>query len=142
MTSTGITAFDHSLETTHRWLNELARYLRWGEDVQRAYHALRAVLHALRDRLPVAEAADLGAQLPLIVRGFYYEGWRPQVKPSRERGLEHFLASLAREFPGAEPEEVEAVVRAVCRLLEEHVSRGEIEDIRSALPRHLKEFWD
>jgi hypothetical protein len=28
----------------------------------------------------------LGAQLPLLVRGIYYEGWHMAGKPTRERG--------------------------------------------------------
>jgi uncharacterized protein (DUF2267 family) len=31
------------------------------------------VLHALRDRLTVEEASDLAAQLPMLIRGLYYE---------------------------------------------------------------------
>lgn len=39
------------------------------DDPQRAWHALRAGLHALRDRLPIGEAARLSAELPLVGRG-------------------------------------------------------------------------
>jgi len=44
-----------------------------GMDERRAYNALRAVLHALRDRLTTEEIAQFGAQLPTFVRGVYYE---------------------------------------------------------------------
>jgi len=64
-----------------------------------AYVALRATLHALRDRLPVEETAELAAQLPMLVRGVYYEGWDPTGKPVRERSLEGFLAGVAVELP-------------------------------------------
>ena len=38
---------------------------------QQAHSVRRAVLHTLRDRLTVGGAADLGAQLPMLIRGFY-----------------------------------------------------------------------
>jgi uncharacterized protein (DUF2267 family) len=60
----------------------------------KAYLALRATLHALRDRLTVEEVAQLGAQLPTLIRGFYYEGWDPTGKPLRVRHKEQFLARL------------------------------------------------
>jgi len=43
---------------------------------------VRAGLHALRDRLIPDEAVDLGAQLPMLVRGMHYEGWKPNATPS------------------------------------------------------------
>ena len=44
-------------------MNELADELGTGSRRQ-AYEVLRALLHALRDRLPVESAVKLGAQLP------------------------------------------------------------------------------
>jgi uncharacterized protein (DUF2267 family) len=77
MSLTGLAAFDSSIHLTNGWLKELSEILQWREDRGRAYLALRAVLHALRDRLTVSEVADLAAQLPMVVRGFFYEGWHP-----------------------------------------------------------------
>ena len=99
MSVTSIAAIESSIHTTNTWLKELMEELGW-DDRQRAYRALAVVLHALRDRLSVAEAADLGAQLPMLVRGLYYEGWTPKGKPIKERKREDFLAHIAAAFPG------------------------------------------
>jgi uncharacterized protein (DUF2267 family) len=135
MSQTGLTAFDHTIQATNVLLNELAERLGW-PDRQRNYHALRAVLHALRDRLPVDQVAALGAQLPLLVRGVYYEGWRPAGKPAREHKVE-FLAHIRKEFPG----DPEAVARAVFTVLAKHVSAGEIKHVLGVLPPNLRELW-
>jgi len=72
MSFTGLEVFDKTLQIAPVWLGEM------GPDRQRAHHALRAVRHALRDRLPLHLAAHLGAQLPLLVRGIYYDSWHPR----------------------------------------------------------------
>src|ERR671934_238634 len=77
-----VEAFDTTLEKTDAWLNELSDELGTANRHQ-AYEVLRAFLHALRDRLPVESAAKLGAQLPMLVRGFYYEGWNPTHTPDK-----------------------------------------------------------
>ncbi len=51
MSMTGLPVFDHTVHETNTWLHELMEEL--GPDKQRAYSALRATLHALRDRLTV-----------------------------------------------------------------------------------------
>ena len=76
MSMTGLEVFDTTLQKTNEWLDEIMDELAL-QDRHTAYVALRGTLHALRDRLPVQEAVHLGAQLPILVRGFYYEGWRP-----------------------------------------------------------------
>src|SRR5690606_27775230 len=75
MSATGLDVFDKTLQTTNIWLNEIMDEM--GPDRQIAWKALSTVLHKLRDRLPVEAAAHLGAQLPLLVRGVYYDQYQP-----------------------------------------------------------------
>src|SRR5439155_1429880 len=126
MSATGIPAFDSTIQTTNEWLNDLTDRMGWQERY-RAYHALRAVLHALRDRLPVDEAAAFGAQLPMLVRGFYYEGWHPHGKPRKERKKEEFLAHVAAAFGDDLTVDPEEVARSVFQVIAGHVSPGEVE---------------
>jgi|GEM_PF-933212 len=92
MSTTGVAAFDATLQTTHIWLNEICDELKWVRDPHRAYHALRSVLHALHDRLRPEEAAGFAAQLPLLVRGTFYEGWHPTGTPIKAHTADDFLA--------------------------------------------------
>jgi len=142
MSSTGLAAFEHTVDITNGWLKELDERLGWGADSHRAYHALRAVLHALRDRLPPEGTADLGAQLPMLVRGFYYEGWRPAGKPVKERTKERFLSHIAAAFAGDAYTDPEVVARAVFKLLKARVSDGEIQDVKHNLPHELLYLWE
>ena len=97
MTVSSIDVFETTLHKANRWLKELMEELGW-EDRHAAYLALRATLHALRDRLTVEEVAHLGAQLPMLIRGVYYEGWDPTGKPVPERRVEAFLLRIAQQF--------------------------------------------
>ncbi len=133
--------FDETIQKTQGWLDELRDELNWDHPAG-VLAALRAALHTLRDRLTPAEAAHLGAQLPLLVRGLYYEGWRPAGEPWKERHREAFLERLKHEMRGyAGLKEPEAVARAVFRLLSRHVSEGEIEEVRQLLPTDIRHLW-
>jgi uncharacterized protein (DUF2267 family) len=136
MSQTGLAAFDHTLQSTNRWLHEVMDRMGW-TDKHRAYHALRAVLHAVRDRLSVEQAVALGAQLPMLVRGFYYDGWHPHGKPLRERRREDFLTQVADDFQDG-PVDLERLTHVVFRVLAGHVSGGEIEDVRDCLTADLR----
>jgi len=140
MTTTGLGVFDHTLQTTHIWLNDLMGELGW-EDRHKAYQALRVTLHALRDRLTMEEAVQLGAQLPMLVRGFYYEGWNPKGKPLKERHKEEFLAHIHNYFKDDPDVDPERVARAVFKVLTKRTSEGEIKDIKHLLPMELRELW-
>lgn len=137
--TTGIDTFEHSLQLTNIWLKDLMARL-GTDDRHIAYLALRTTLHALRDRLTVEEAAHLGAQLPMLVRGLYYEGWRPAGKPLKEHSREAFVAHIEGEARNPNFE-AEPAIRAVLGMLAERVSAGEIKDVKSTLPRPLREFW-
>ena len=133
--------FDTTVHKTHRWLNEIQERMQL-ESSEQAYRVLRAVLHVLRDRLTVDEAAHLGAQLPLLVRGLYYEGWDPSGKPLALRSREEFLERLESEF-GRRPPSIDKTeaVRVVFEKLDEAIAEGEIEDVRQVLPKPIEVFW-
>lgn len=139
MTQTGLEVFDKTIQTTNIWLNEIEEVI--GPDHQNALHALRAVLHPLRDRLPLEEAAHLGAQLPMLVRGIYYEGWRPQVNPTAIRRRNEFLARIQEGLTGSRPMDPRDVAQAVFRVLEHHIDPGEVEKVKHALPAELRALW-
>lgn len=133
--------WDKTLAKSNEWLKELGAELGW-QDPNAILLALRSVLHALRDRLPPDEAAELAAQMPLLIKGVYFDGWDPSGTPVKVRAKEEFfrmvMKPLARGFPEADPERV---VRAVFRILADHVSQGEIRDVRLVLPAELAEYW-
>lgn len=133
--------FDGTLQKTQIWLNDLMADLDWEGKPEKAYFALRTVLHALRDRLTVEEAVQLGAQLPMLVRGFYYEGWTLKGKPHKERHKEDFLAHIKEAFKGDVTVRAESIARAVFRVLELHTSDGEIAEVKNLLPKALHELW-
>lgn len=140
MSATGLDSFDTSVQTANVWLKELMTELGW-EDRHKAYHAMRVVLHALRDRLPVDEAVQLAAQLPMLVRGFYYEGWHPHGKPVKERPRDEFLAHVTDGFLFDPEADSEQIARAVFAVLARHVSQGEVEDVKSTLPAGVRQLW-
>jgi len=135
-----MTALDDTLAKTYRWLDDLGAALGW-HDRERCYHALRAVLHALRDRLPVNAAVDLAAPLPMLVRGFYYEGWRPSATPRKYRDKNHFLEQVRHDAPGLGGAELERVVTAVFALLMSEIGGAEPDQVRRLLPPEIRELW-
>jgi uncharacterized protein (DUF2267 family) len=112
------------------------------DDRKTAYVALRTVLHALRDRLPLAPAVGLGAQLPLLLRGVYYDGWQPgsNGKPEHVRNLDEFLRGIEGAASPADLDG-EMASRAVFHVLEQHLDPNETEKIIHLLPRHIQQLW-
>ena len=143
MSTHGVEAFDSTVQKTHIWINDVMQELGWEDEQHRAYLGLRTVLHTLRDRLTIEEAAQFSAQLPMLVRGFYYEGWNPTGKPVKERHKEEFLAHVAEAFGKDEVGKVdpESMTRAVFRVITKHVTPGEIEDVKHVLPAELRTLW-
>lgn len=127
---------DRTVQQTNAWLEEVAERLE--TDHRAAYRALRAYLHALRDRLTVDEAAQLGAQLPLLIRGIYYEGWNPSKTPVKYHHIDEFLGRVKDEAELPGETSASYVVSVTAEVLRQHVSAGEIDDIRAQLPEALQ----
>jgi uncharacterized protein (DUF2267 family) len=133
--------FADTMARTGQWIDRLMEYAAIS-DPRQAYSILRAVLHVLRDRLTTSEAVDLGAQLPMLVRGIYYDGWNPAARPAKYRHKAEFLQGVAAAYPGLPQSRLEPAVRAVFRVLSGQVTGGEIRQVRNQLPEEVRDLWE
>jgi len=129
--SDSVEVIDRTVSTTNVWLKTLAERL--GLDRHRAYLALRAVLHALRDRVGPEVAAHVSAQLPTLIRGVFYEGWDPTRTPAR-LSLEQFLARIQTEALLADRTQAEHAATAVVGLLWDELGQGTMDHLVDVLP--------
>lgn len=140
MSANGLEVFDKTLETTHVWLKEIMEDL--GPDRQVAWKVLSVVLRKLRDRLPLGLAAHLGAQLPILIRGVYYDQFEPGKLPTECDSREEFVAEVGEWLTDIRPVDPDEAVRSVFKVLSHHVDPGQIAKVREALPRGLRQSWE
>lgn len=139
MSATGLDVFDKTLQTTNIWLDDIMAEL--GPDRRIAWKALSIVLHKLRDRLPVDAAAHLGAQLPILVRGVYYDQFHPARQPSGCDTIEQLTAEVAEWLRDGRPVDPKAAIHAVFGVLLRHVDRGQIAKVQNVLPASIRDAW-
>ena len=139
MSATGLDVFDRTLQTTHTWLNEINEDI--GPDRLVAWRVLGAVIRALRDRLPLDLAAHFGAELPLLVRGTYYDQWHPAGQPEKYRTLYEFLHTIGRNLGAIRPVDPRDAARAVFAVLSRHMNEGQIQKVRKAMPEDVRALW-
>jgi uncharacterized protein (DUF2267 family) len=138
MATTGLEAWDKTVQTTNIWLDEIMEEL--AADRQAAWHALGAVLRALRDRLPIELGAHLGAQLPLLVRGAYYDQWHVGGLRQQAHGVDEFMAMVAENLGRTRPVDPAVVTGAVFRTLVRHVDPGQVQKVLGALPSSIRDM--
>jgi len=139
MSATGVTTLDHTVQETIVWLKAVEEELQL-DSRQQAYDALRAVLHALRDRVPPEVAIKLGAQLPILLRGIYYENWHAAGTPTKERHARDFADHVGTELSQQFPIDPLTVVRGVFEVLWEKLDSGEFDKVMHHLPAALREL--
>lgn len=139
MATTGLEVFDKTLHTTNLWLDEISAEI--GPDRQLAWHVLGAVLRSLRDEMQVEQSAHFAAQLPLIIRGAYFDQYRPALQPASVRSQDEFIARIQRDLDDARPVKAEHAIAAVMRTLSRHVTEGQIRKVRDALPKGVRAMW-
>ena len=129
--------FRKSEEATIKWLSMIQDRLGY-EDTEAAFVAFRAVLHALRDRLTTEQGVDLVAQMPILIKGVFVDGWKPSKNPVKMRHKNEFLERVQQELRDTmDPGET---VKGVFDVIKVLISEGEIADIKSELPEELQEF--
>lgn len=139
MSNIGLPTFDDTLQKTNALLKDIEAEFGWEGKREYSYKALRSVLHALRDRMTIEEIADLGAQLPMLVRGLYYEQWRPTATPKKMDRIE-FLEEIAAQVsmvPIGDDQDITDIVRGVLLALRTYISKGEVTDIVDIMPKDI-----
>lgn len=139
MSATGLRVFDHTVQETNVWLNRIGERLPTG-DRHCAYAALRAVLHALRDRLNVGANAHLSAQLPMLVRGVYFEGWRPGHGELDRTELQ-FIERVNKDLPDGFGYSAQDAVQAVFGVMNVVIDAGEVSKVLKSLPAEIRHLW-
>jgi uncharacterized protein (DUF2267 family) len=140
MVETGYRSFDTTVDKTNQVLRDIEEAYGWPKERRnQSVAALRTVLHALRDRLTVEESAQLAAQLPMLIRGIYFEGWDPSRVPAKA-GREEFLRRIREEFRYDVRGGVESVVHTVIGALRRYVTDDEWDDIRASMPKDLAQM--
>lgn len=136
-----VTVFARTTHKSQIWINEMQEELKWlnGDSL---YHLLKAVLQSLRDQMNVHEAAHFSAQLPLILRGAFFEGWNPHTQQLSGVTKEDFLEAVKGRLShaGLPQFELEAGVLTTLNVIKKHISAGEMDDLVSQVEPSLKTF--
>ena len=140
MTTTAVAPFESTYQKSMKWLKDLQELGHYADQAQ-AYTALHSVMHALRDRLSVDQAAHLSSQLPMLIRGMFFDGWKPSATPQPIRSVDEFFALVNQKASGANNLDVPHAVASVFALLQQEIPGGEVNDVKGNLPKHLQALW-
>lgn len=140
MTGPAIHELDSTLQHAKNWLREVMQRL-GTDDAHTGHTAMRVTLHALRDRIGPENAVHLGAQLPTLIRGIFYEGWHPSATPTKERHKQDFLDHVRKELRTGTPIDPETAIRAVLEVVCEKTAEGEAVKLARMFPKDMRELW-
>lgn len=136
---TGLSNFDNTVQQTNELLDKVESTFGWQDRREQSYSLLRSTLQALRDRLPVHQAVHLSSELPMLVRGFYFEGWDPEKVPLKYNKSQ-FLEHVRQKFPYSDEREIEELVSKTLSLIMKQVSNGTHQQIKEMLPEEIAEL--
>jgi uncharacterized protein (DUF2267 family) len=133
---------ENNIHQTMDWIYAIEEACHWDENNQKkAFLALKAVLHQLRDLLPIESAAQLGDLLPIVIRGIFFENWKPTTPQVPEPKREDILKNMTSALYPYHSVDVEQTVRGVLQVLKQKLPTNELEAIIRGLPKELREFY-
>ncbi len=140
--STNISSLDRAIQNAVLWLKDAQNELMW-DDKEKAYRATKAVLQAMRDRLPIEEIAHLMANLPMVMKGMMMDGYDYQQKPVRMRTIEDFYSCIQDYYDSQRRDEINAedATHAVITMLKKRIGEGEMHKVAANMPLELKPLF-
>ena len=128
--------FANTIQKSRAFLAQIQQRLEMKNEDE-SYTAFRAVMTALRDRLPAWEAAKLAAHLPLLLKGAYYDSWKP-AHDLEKLHLDAFMTRIAEHYPPTADVDPPRLAHAVLGVVCEHMPKGAVEHLRATLPADLR----
>ncbi len=136
--------FNQFAVEANTFLKNYTKELNLDGDVDKAGRILSSILHGLREIISMEESLQLMAQFPMFLKAVYVNGWSSRKRKLKVKNMTDFI-DLIREFDGNtsiydfESDEVaESYIISTFILLRQYISLGELEDIRTELPKDLK----
>ncbi len=137
--------FDAWVEHGTRFVSEVAKEL--DRHPVSAFRILRGTLHALRDRLTPREAKNFVAQLPMLLKAVWMDGWDPEAGVDTKLRTVDDLVYRVMDDPAVTRGDYESFtqlqdhIAGVFRVIRRHVSQGEVSDVAARLPREIQALW-
>lgn len=133
------TILENNIHQTMDWIYAVEEACHWDDDNQRkAFIALRAVLHQLRDLLALEAAAALSSQLPLLIRGIFFENWKPDSNSSKIFEKDEFLSLVSKALYPYRDMDVEKTIKGVFNVLSRKLPPGVFDNIIKAIPKEIQ----
>lgn len=139
--------FNSYAAEANNFIKEYANELMLKEDTEKAGRILSAILHGLRELISTRESLQLIAQYPMFLKAVYVNGWKIKDKKSKVKTMDDFI-ELVKTYDspteindfGYDNDLAEKYIYATFIMLRRYTSLGELEDIRSELPKELKDM--
>jgi uncharacterized protein (DUF2267 family) len=138
--------FEEYAAEGNRLINEVSAEM--GCDRNTAARVTKAILHAVRDRLPPIDAVQFAQGLPMAIRGVYFDQYDISRTPVLIRSVPAFLEfirdknhqSAVIDFPY--PQDVVHALQAVFRVLSRNMDWGQVNQIIHLLPKNIAHLID
>ena len=135
--------FNQFAKEANGFLKDYTKELCLDGDLDKAGRILSSILHGLREIISTEESLQLIAQFPMFLKAVYVNGWSSRKK-QKVKNMTDFI-DLVREFDGAtsiydfkSDQVAESYIHSTFIMLRRYISLGELEDIRTELPKDLK----
>lgn len=143
--------FDKYEQKANQFLDEIAgalgKMMGMEGDHEKASKAFRTVAHTIRKQITHEESIQLIAQLPMYLKAVYVDGWSSAEQKDQVNHLNEFYdlmidyANRQKFMEIQTREDAEKVAQIVLKVLKNHISKGELQDIQAILPQELKPLF-
>jgi uncharacterized protein (DUF2267 family) len=135
--------FNQFAKEANGFLKDYTKELCLDGDLDKAGRILSSILHGLREIISTEESLQLIAQFPMFLKAVYVNGWSSRKK-QKVKNMTGFI-DLVRGFDGPtsvydfkSDQVAESYIHSTFIMLRRYISLGELEDIRTELPKDLK----